>query len=84
MKILFQTLIELAIGDIFLFNGTYYKQIGSQAMGSPLSATLANVFLCHHKNNWIHNCLDDSKPIIEDKGMIPLLFLKTNIMPKIF
>ena len=60
----FKTLLELAIGDTyFVFDKEYYKQIDGLAMGSPLSATLANIFLCFHEKNWIHNCPADFKPI---------------------
>ena len=60
----FQTLLELTTMDtFFFFNNTYYKQIDGLAMGSPMSATLANVFLCHHENNWINNCPGDFKPL---------------------
>ena len=34
------------------------------AMGSPLSAPMANVFLCHHEVNWLNNCPENFKPIL--------------------
>ena len=32
-------------------------------MGSPLRPTLANIFLCFHKSNWLKNCPKDFKPV---------------------
>ena len=45
-----------------MFINNYYKQTDGLAMGSPLSATLANIFLCHHERKWINECLVDFKP----------------------
>ena len=46
----FKTLLTLATQESFiLFNGSYYQQIDSAAMGSPLGPTLANIFLCYHE-----------------------------------
>ena len=48
----FKKLLELCIGDNhFIFNQEIYKQHEGFAMGSPLSAPLANIFLCHHELN---------------------------------
>ena len=33
-------------------------------MGSPISGTLANIFLCFHEQQWINNCPLDFKPVI--------------------
>ena len=33
-------------------------------MGSPLSPTLANAFLCHYKKEWLDNCPFHFKPIV--------------------
>ena len=33
-------------------------------MGSPLSLTLANIFMCHFENLWLGNCLAHFKPIV--------------------
>ena len=46
----------------FIFNEQYYEQVDGLAMGSPLSATLANVFLSHHEQQWINNCPPSFKP----------------------
>ena len=40
-------------GSIFYFNGSYYHQVDRVTMGSPLGPVLANIFLCHHKINWL-------------------------------
>ena len=32
-------------------------------MGSPLSAPLANLFLCHHEVKWLDDCPSDFKPL---------------------
>ena len=39
----------------FLFNGSFYDQIGGIAMGSPLAPVLANLFMGHHKKLWLEN-----------------------------
>ena len=31
-------------------------------MGSPLGPTLANIFLCHHEENWLKSCPKQFKP----------------------
>ena len=39
-----------------------YKQIDGVAMESPLGPTLANAFLCFHKQISFNECLDKFKP----------------------
>ena len=34
------------------------------AMGSPLSAPMANLFLCHHESRWLDDCPESFKPLI--------------------
>ena len=59
----FEKLLTLATKEsLILFNGIYYQQIDGVAMGSPLGPTLANVFLCHHEQQWLDNCPQDYKP----------------------
>ena len=41
--------------NVILFDQKYYSQIEEVAMCSPLSPTLANIFLCHHKTTWLKN-----------------------------
>ena len=60
----FKKLLELTINDTyFMFNNQYYKQIDGLSMGSPISGTLANIFLCFNEKKWIDNCPADFKPI---------------------
>ena len=33
-------------------------------MGSPIGATLANVFLCYHEKIWLQNCPSEFNPVI--------------------
>ena len=59
----FKKMMNLAVNDsYFIFNSQYYEQIDGLAMGSPLSATLANIFLCHFEKEWIENCPVEFKP----------------------
>ena len=60
----FRSLLELATLDsFFIFDGKYYKQKDSVAMGSPLGPTLTNVFLCHFEEQWMSDCPIDCKNI---------------------
>ena len=45
------------------FRWKIYKQGDCVAMGSPLPPTLANVFSCHVKEQWMSDCPIDYKPI---------------------
>ena len=36
-----------------LFDGQFYDQIDSVAMGSPLGPVLANIFMCHFEEKWL-------------------------------
>ena len=38
----------------FLFDGVVYDQIDDIAMGSPLTPTLANLFMGHHEKIWLN------------------------------
>ena len=52
-----QQLITFAAYDSFsIFDGEYYTQIDSVAMGSFLGPTLANAFLCHFEKKWLSEC----------------------------
>ena len=48
----------------FIFNNQYYKQRDGLAMGNPISATLANIFLCFHEREWLDRCPLDFKPVL--------------------
>ena len=39
-----------------------FQQIDGVAMGSPLGPTLANIFMCHHEQQWLDNCPTKIKP----------------------
>ena len=67
---LLRKLLELSIYDtMFCFNGSYYRQTDGLGMGLPLSPTLANIFLCHHEENWLNNCPIAYKPIFYRRYM---------------
>ena len=64
-KLQFRKLINLLIEDnYFLFNGKLRKQIDGLAMGNPISATFANIFMSHHEKQWLENCPQQFKPLI--------------------
>ena len=37
------------------FNEVYYDQVDGCSMGSPLAPALANLFMGHNENKWLHN-----------------------------
>ena len=58
-------LLETATSESsFIFDFLLYKQIEGVATGSPLGPTLANVFLCYYKKEWLDNCPSHFKPIV--------------------
>ena len=61
----FKQLLSLSVKEnYFLFDSNLYKQTDGCAMGSPISGTLANLFLCFHERHWIANCPQEFKPLI--------------------
>ena len=46
----------------FLVDGELYQQVDGVAMGSSLVPTLANIFLCHCEDFWLHKCSSNCKP----------------------
>ena len=61
----FKKLLELCVNDNrFIFNQDHFMQHEGFAMGSPLSAPMANLFLCHHEVKWLHDCPEAFKPLI--------------------
>ena len=38
------------------FDGQIYKQTDGVALVSPLTTSLANAFLCFHKQIWLNEC----------------------------
>ena len=61
---LFKLLQTATSESSFIFDYVLYKQIDRVAMGSPLSPTLANAFLCHYEKEWLDNCPIHFKPVI--------------------
>ena len=60
----FEKLLRAALqNNFFNFEGKIYKQIDGVAMASPLSPTVANVFLCFHEQIWLNECPDEFKPV---------------------
>uniref|UniRef100_A0A6A7FPI6 Reverse transcriptase domain-containing protein n=1 Tax=Hirondellea gigas TaxID=1518452 RepID=A0A6A7FPI6_9CRUS len=60
----FKSLITLAVKEsFFLFDKIPYMQVDGVSMGSPLAPTLANIFLCHHEQQWLDNCPPEFKPL---------------------
>ena len=49
--------------SVFIFNKTFYKQLDSVAMGSPLGLALSNSFLCYHKKRWLDKCPEEFKSV---------------------
>ena len=61
----FKKLLEVCVNDNhFIFKNQHYVQHEGFAMGSPLSAPMANIFLCFHENNWLTHCPDAFRPIL--------------------
>ena len=61
----FRKLLELCTHDNhFLFNNEHYSQFEGFAMGNPLSATMANLFLSFHEQQWLDECPLSFKPIV--------------------
>ena len=63
-------MLSLATNEsIILFDITFYTQVDGLAMGLPLGASLANVFLCHHVTKWLNECLEKFKPTFYKRYM---------------
>ena len=50
--------------SFFIFDQKYYKQCDGDAMGSPLGAILANVFMRHFDIIWLENCSTQFKHVV--------------------
>ena len=68
--------------NVILFDEKYYSQIDGVAMGSPLSPTFANIFLCHHETTWLKNCPKAFKPVYYKRYVddIFVLFEKPDLL----
>lgn len=53
--------------SIILFDMTFYVQIESIAMGSPLGPLLANMFLCHNETKCLKDCLKHVKQVFYER-----------------
>ena len=61
----FRRCLELCTMDNhFLFNGKHFVQHEGFAMGNPLSATMANVFLSFHERKWLNDCPPGFRPLV--------------------
>ena len=78
-------MLELASKDnVFYFDKVLYRQTDGCAMGSPLSGTLANIFMAYHEQKWLAECparfaplyykryQDDTFVIFRDKNHVVL------------
>lgn len=66
----FKKLLDLSVlNSFFIFNEKLYKQKEGLAMGLPHSATFANIFLCHHEQQWLLDCPTNFKPIFYRRYM---------------
>jgi len=66
----FKNLLNLACNDVyFFFNNKLYFQTNSLAMGSPLSAALANIYLDHYETTWLSTCPTTFKPYFYSRYM---------------
>ena len=60
----FKDLLSLATKEsYFIFNNILYEQIDGVAMGSPLGLSLANAFLTHHEQDWLHSSSLEYRPL---------------------
>ena len=81
----FRKMLNFAVKDSpFIFNNNLYKQQDGVAMGSPLSPTFANAFLCHHEKIWLDECPLSFKPLLYKRFVDDtfLLFENEDQIPK--
>ena len=57
-------LTTIAEDNFIIFDNKFFKQIEGVAMGSPISATFANIFMSYHEQNWLRECPIEFKPIL--------------------
>ena len=81
----FKRLLELCtLDNHFLFNNQHYSQFEGFAMGNPISATMANLFLSFHETNWLDNCPLAFKPLVYRRYVDDcfIIFREKNHAPK--
>ena len=84
-KTQFSDMLNFAVKDSpFIFNNKLYRQKDGVAMGSPLSPTFANAFLCHHEKIWLDECPLAFKPLFYKRYVDDtfLLFKNPEQIPK--
>ena len=54
-----------------MFDGQVYQQVNGVAMLGPLSA---NIFMSHHEQKWLNNCLYYSNPSCTDDTLMSAFF----------
>ena len=60
----FQKIFRIGLQkNFFNFGDKIYKQTDVVVMGSPLGPSLANAFLCFHKQIWLNDYPEDFKPV---------------------
>jgi hypothetical protein len=47
--------------NVFVYGDTYYKQIVGSAMGSPLTLTLANIFMWHWQKDLVRRQVESNE-----------------------
>ena len=52
-----------SVGTLVYSNNSLYEQIDGLPMGGPASCVLANIFLCHHEQQWIQDCPEEFAPL---------------------
>ena len=79
-------LTTIAEDNFIIFNNKFFKQIEGLAMGSPISATFANIFMSYHEQNWLRECLIEFKPILYKRYVddIFVLFKNESDVPLFF
>ena len=61
----FKKLLELVTEDSFIiFNNKFIEQKDGLAMGSPVCAVSAHIFMSHHKKKWLELCHARCKPTL--------------------
>ena len=75
---LFKLLETATSKSSFIFDYLLNKQVDGVAMGSPLSPTFANAFLCHYEKEWLDNCPIHFKPIIYERYVDDIFVIFTS------
>ena len=61
----FKRLLELITEDNYIiFDNKFVRQKEGLAMGNPVSAVFANIFMSYHEKRWLDLCPADFKPVL--------------------